>query len=176
MRVAFTQPQGPAAGPPAGSTRPSLSATQHWRWTSRPCPRSIADWPLAGRLQRVGLRRRKALATARCATAGCLDRQQIVRLVVDDNLAGNLLLAAHRVNTDQAAALDVEDRTAGQGSRDFVGLVRHLHLPQRQAVAGSIGADQMDVPAQAIGRPAHGLAVNRHQAFDGTDDAADPAW
>lgn len=46
---------------------------------------------------------------------------------------GHLLLAAHGINTDQAA-LDVENRREARCRRDFVALLRHLHLTQRQAV------------------------------------------
>ena len=70
-----------------------------------------------------------------------LHRQQVVGAAVDD-LLGNLGLAAHGVNGDDAPA-QLQQRQQLEDGGDFVGMGLGAGLAQHQVILGGLGAHQV---------------------------------
>ena len=89
-----------------------------------------------------------------------LQRQHVVGLAGADG-RGDALLAAHRVDGDDAA-LDRQQLQQRRNRRDFVGLLLGAHLPEQQALRARPGTDDVQRRAFGRARAAHALAVDRH--------------
>ena len=91
-----------------------------------------------------------------------LHRQQVVGAAVDD-LLGNLGLAAHGVNGDDAPAQLQQRQQLGDGG-DFVGMGLGAGLAQHQVILGGPGAHQVQRgPAlPPVMASPQGLAVDGH--------------
>src|SRR3954447_3964672 len=117
----------------------------------------------------IGLHRRHEAVVDVLMQVGVvvLDRQDVVA-ATGDNLGGDLLLAAHRVDGHQGTG-EVEQLQEPRDRSDLVGLVVHGHLAEADVVGAGPGADQVQrrQPAAAAPAAAHRLAI------DG-DDATGP--
>src|ERR1700722_1531087 len=92
------------------------------------------------------------------------DREHVVAAAFDD-LRGNLLLTAHRVDGHQGAVNVQEFQQLGN-RRNFIGLLLHRHLAQAQRIRRGPGADDVQGLQTADAGATQRLAIdgNRRQA------------
>jgi hypothetical protein len=101
------------------------------------------------------------------------DSQGEVLLLVGD-LIGDVFLAPHGVAADQQP-VDIECFQEFWDGGDLITLAGHLFLVENDPGFGCKGADHVNGTPAATARPAHRLAVNSHDACQGTDLPSHPA-
>ena len=79
------------------------------------------------------------------------------------DLLSDLLLAAHGIN-GRPGPVQVQQLQQQRNGRDFVGLLVHGHLPQRQLRLGGPRTDQVQQPHLGTGRAAQRLAIDGNVA------------
>ncbi len=91
-----------------------------------------------------------------------LNRQDVIRLLVDDGLS-NVLLTAHGIDGDDIA-FEVEQFDQQRQRGDLIGLPAHRYLAQKQACFAGPGTDQMQRVGAlvAIVRATQRLAIQGH--------------
>jgi hypothetical protein len=103
-----------------------------------------------------------------------LQGENLIGLLFEYGL-GDLTLTAHGINSDDCALNVQHFQKLGDGN-DLVGLVRHLHLTQHQAVPGGEGGNHVDrrLSGVPVARTPHGLAIDCNHPSRDPDDRGHP--